>query len=672
MRALKIGGIVLGALVVCIALALLSIHLFVNPNDYKGRIEQLVESATGRKLELQGPLRLSVFPWIALELGPASLGNPPGFPATPFLSVERAALRVKLLPLLSKRLEIGRVELDGLAVNLERNAAGLGNWQGLTGGPSPSTQAAPGGSLPALAELAGIEVRNASLDYGGLAADHVDLSVGRVAAGVAIPVRLALEVRPRRGAAPLPLHAQLTATADPATRRYRLASISLGGTMHATAGGPAVAWQLAAPAVEIDLAAQTLDASSVTAQLGAARLEASVHVTRILGSPSVTSTVRLDPLKLRDWLGRLGFTLPATRDPRALSSLAASGDLAYGGGAARLSRLVAKLDDSTLQGSAAVTDLATKATRFDLSIDHIDLDRYRAPPSAAAHSAASSPATPANPPTSLLESLRTNGQLAIGRATVDGVHLSHVSLGLAAGGGILHLAPIRAALYGGSDSGDITLDARSRTPRWTLDQSMQDIDVAQLLQDLAKTRRLAGRGNVTARLTAQGADAQTLLASLDGHVSANLVNGSVTGFDLWFEIERALALVEKRTLLSGSDSGRTTFSTFRASADLTNGIATTRDLDVVSQNLHVTGAGTANLVTNAIDYRVKARILTGSGAATAGALVDVPVTISGTLTSPKVRPDLSGLAESLFRQEIRKQKGRVEQDLLDRLKGLLK
>src|SRR5882757_7927905 len=105
MRTAKILGIVIGAALALIALALLAVRLFVDPNDYKPRIAAAVKNATGRELLLQGAIKLSVFPWIALELGPASLGNPPGFGAEPFLAFNRASVRVKLFPLLAKRLE---------------------------------------------------------------------------------------------------------------------------------------------------------------------------------------------------------------------------------------------------------------------------------------------------------------------------------------------------------------------------------------------------------------------------------------------------------------------------------------------------------------------------------------------------------------------------------------
>ena len=76
MRALRIVGLVVGGLVVLLVILLLAVRLFVNPNDYKDRIAQAVKSSTGRELTLSGPIKLSVFPWLALEIGPASLGNP--------------------------------------------------------------------------------------------------------------------------------------------------------------------------------------------------------------------------------------------------------------------------------------------------------------------------------------------------------------------------------------------------------------------------------------------------------------------------------------------------------------------------------------------------------------------------------------------------------------------
>ncbi len=58
---------------------LVAVYLFFDPNDYKDRIAAAVKQSTGRELLLPGKLSLSIFPWIAIETGEASLGNPPGF-----------------------------------------------------------------------------------------------------------------------------------------------------------------------------------------------------------------------------------------------------------------------------------------------------------------------------------------------------------------------------------------------------------------------------------------------------------------------------------------------------------------------------------------------------------------------------------------------------------------
>ena len=110
-------------------MAVIALWLLVNPNDYKGRIEAAVRTATGRDLALTGNIHLAIFPAIALELGPASLGNPPGFSSSqPFASLQRVSLRVHVLPLLHHQLEVGRIEIDGLDLRLLKNAQGQGNW----------------------------------------------------------------------------------------------------------------------------------------------------------------------------------------------------------------------------------------------------------------------------------------------------------------------------------------------------------------------------------------------------------------------------------------------------------------------------------------------------------------------------------------------------------------
>lgn len=663
MRVLKFVAIVFGGVVALLALTLLAARLLINPNDYKDRIAKAVTASTGRELALPGDIRLSVFPWVALELGPASLGNPPGFGAEPFAAVRHAALRVKLLPLLRKQLQIGRVDVDGLDLRLQRNTAGQGNWQGF-GAAAPSPAPAPGPRAEALRELAGATISDSRVSYQGLVLEQVNLEVGHVIPGAPAPVKLRFNL----AAAPrtISLAGKFNLTPDVAKSEYHLDRLQLDGTLSTAPGATPVPWAFSTPELSVDVAQQTLRTADFSVQLGAAHLTGSLEGSSILDAASVAAAFKLAPVSPRELLAQFGITLPRTRDPKALSTLAASGDLAYGSNALRGSKLEVHLDDTALHGSATVTNLDTHAIGFDLALDRIDLDRYRSPAQAGAAS------QPAQLPGGALKALLMNGTLTVGSATVAGINLTQLHVRVAAKGGVTHIAPATAKLYDGNYTGDITLDDRGAVPAMSLNQSMTGVDVAALARDFLKSRRLSGRGTITSNLTTRGGTGDELLKSLNGRATASIDNGAIEGVDLWFEINRALSLIRKQSLPSGQGSGRTRFDTFEASADVVNGVASTHDLSIASQNLRVTGQGTANLATEAIDLQVKATVYKGAAGAAAGTLADIPLTIAGTFTSPTVRPDLEAIAKAGVQQQIEKHKEELQQKLQDQLKELLK
>jgi AsmA protein len=562
MRALRIIGIVIGSIVALFIAAAIVLWLIVNPNDYKGRIEAAVRASTGRDLSLTGDIHLAIFPSIALELGPASLGNPPGFNASqPFASLQRAALSVRVLPLLHHQLDVGRIEIDGLDLRLLKNAQGEGNWAMPAGKAAPAAQK-PGNAQVTLGGIGGVVVKNSRVSYQDMLVNNVDVTIGRVATGVPVPVRWNLEVTTAPGARPIALSGNAT--------------------------------------------------------------------------------------------------------------------LEYDAKTAHLSDLDARVDDSTVRGNAAVTNLTSGAMSFDLSIDQIDLDRYLGPASKTSKAAGQPAARPANAqstpptqlPTSALKTLQLNGKLTIGSAILYGMKLSEVTVGLTANDGVLHVAPATAKLYGGTSTADVTVDARGSVPALHLNENMAGIEVQPLLADFAKFARFSGRGNVTMNVTAHGNTTPALMSSLDGHAAVSLADGAIQGIDLWSAINNGVALAQRHSLSGTAAGGNSTrFDAFRASADLTHGVATTKDLDIASGNLHVTGQGTTNIPTGAVNYHLNATIL--KGPATGAALANVPLLISGTLTSPAVRPDTQALIKSVAQQQLQKHKGEVENKLRGVLKGLI-
>ena len=557
MRALRIVGIVIGCIVVVLIAAAIALWLIVNPNDYKGRIEAAVQSSTGRSLTLTGNIHLAIFPSLALELGPASLGNPPGFASSqPFASLQRVSLHVHVLPLLHHQLDVGRVEIDGLDLRLLKNTEGQGNWAMPAGkAPPPPPQSGAQAGQMTLGGIEAVVIKDSRFSYQDMVADDVNVDIGHVATGVAVPIKWNLNLTTASGARPIVLSGNAT--------------------------------------------------------------------------------------------------------------------LQYDAESAHLTGLDAKIDDSTVRGNAAVTNMTTGALGFDLSIDRMDLDRYlpRSPKTAQRPAPSAQGQQPTQLPTAALKTLQVKGRLAIGSATVYGMKVSQVDVGLTADNGVLHVKPAAAALYGGTSTGDITVDARGAVPVLDLDESLAGIEMQPLLTDFAKLSRVSGRGNVTVNVTAHGNTTAALISTLDGHAAVNIASGAIQGINLWGAVNSAVALVQRQALPAGSGGNSTPFDSFKASADLSNGVATTKDLDIASGDLHVTGQGTANLATEAVNYRVNAAILKGAGAGSA--LANIPLLITGTMTSPSVRPDTQGLVKSVAQQQLRKQKSAVENKLRSALKGLI-
>ena len=93
-------------------IAAVSLVLFFDPNDFRDRISAAVKESTGRDLVV-GEINLSVFPWLAVEVGRTELGNAEGFDSAEFLSFEAASLSVKIMPLiLRQEVEVGTAALE--------------------------------------------------------------------------------------------------------------------------------------------------------------------------------------------------------------------------------------------------------------------------------------------------------------------------------------------------------------------------------------------------------------------------------------------------------------------------------------------------------------------------------------------------------------------------------
>ncbi len=100
----------------------------INPAQLTQLLSSSIKVATGRDLNITGPVRLTIIPAIGVQAENVSLSNASWATNAEMIRLKRVDIGIRLLPLLSKRVEISRINLSGLDAHLQSNAAGQGNW----------------------------------------------------------------------------------------------------------------------------------------------------------------------------------------------------------------------------------------------------------------------------------------------------------------------------------------------------------------------------------------------------------------------------------------------------------------------------------------------------------------------------------------------------------------
>jgi len=119
-------AIAVGIVVVVIVLAVGVFVATFNPNDYKGTVQTKLEQQLDRKVTL-GNMELGLFP-LRFRVFNLAIADDPKFGNRAFVQTQELSVSVKLLPLLSKSVQIDSIALDRPSVELIKNAQGVWNF----------------------------------------------------------------------------------------------------------------------------------------------------------------------------------------------------------------------------------------------------------------------------------------------------------------------------------------------------------------------------------------------------------------------------------------------------------------------------------------------------------------------------------------------------------------
>jgi AsmA protein len=253
------------------------------------------------------------------------------------------------------------------------------------------------------------------------------------------------------------------------------------------------------------------------------------------------------------------------------------------------------LDNTRFIGEAGLRSLSPLQFNAILAGDRLILDDYLAPASdATADSLASNKGTTdAVSPLAGLAAIDGDLRLELAQLEASGLKAERIEIAAEIRDRRIHLTQLAADLYEGQLLGQAVLNGRTAVPSMSADLSLTSLQIQGLLSDLADFSDLSGMTGFQANLAAEGLDAQSIMASLNGNASGEILNGGYKGIAIDSLICDGIA-----TLTGGQSklaSGDTAFDAVRFNADIANGVAKFDTLKAGLVNLAVDGSGQVDL-----------------------------------------------------------------------------
>ncbi len=686
LRRLYVIAALLSAAVVVAALLL---PRLVDSDTLRSMLVIAARTHTGRELSVEGDIRLALLPRPAVVLPRLALADAAGFGPEPFATLEGARANLRLWPLLWGRLEVASVQIDRPQLRLTVDTRGRSNWADLLPQPEPARRGpSPAGGVGdgygSRIGVGQVTLRDADILWTDRRSGHwarlrgLGLDLGGFDAGRPIPLTAGavLDIGDPLRSARLEVSATVQRAADGV---WHGPDLRVGAQFSGAPLQAPLALRLAADA-SYDPAQTRLRLQQLALDGDPLQLRGELTLARSGDEPVLGAQLRVERLDARALAARLGLAL-AMADPAALSSITGSLDLSANAQEINLARIELAVDDSPWRGTARVSNPADPVLRFALEAERLDLDRYLPPdptPDQPLAQAAEPAATVSVPPppvaSSPAQSLRRlaqldlDGTLSLATLSVCGLILERVTLQVRGGGGQIALEPLRAGLYGGAVDASVQADARGKEPTLRLKLAATDVAAGPLLTALTGRDTLQGRFTLGGEVTAAAATGDALLRSLRGTLRLSGSDGVLKGINADRSIcqaRAAIARVRDKDAADCDPNPDTRFSALRMSGPVVAGVWRSEDLFLEQQRYRpgrfyrLTGAGTLDLTSGEIDYRLKAAALRRSGEAADQEVKEalVSLRVRGRPGDFSLRPELTDAVSDEALRKLREKLG---------------
>ncbi|WP_395373127.1 AsmA family protein [Marinicella sp. W31] len=661
-----------GVLILLLVIAIIVLPLVFDPNDHKERIQNLILENTGRNVQLKGEIGWSVFPTLALQFNDVEVANDSGFKGDYLARIGEVAAQVKVLPLLTKDIQIGGVELNQADINLQVNRQGRSNWQSIVdhlSADSPQVSETDGTATDSQLQIRGITIADGQVVYQdqqsatNATISNFNLDASAIGSDIETDLEIGLDLAlPDSGLQTrIDTDVSLTNLLDTDQLKGVLKKLSINGRLSSESDVPFELKLLESGT--LDMAADTLNLPGISLVLDDMEISTPVTASGLSGDMKMQGQLSIPTFDL----GKLLQAMNAPLNNQANNQLAASAEWQLGNNRLRLNDLQLTLDDTKINGAADIKQLDQLRGTFNINVDRIALDQYI--PGGEAVAETSTEVSNADYNFGFLDGTIAIGQLEASGATLDNISLSFISNGTG-----FRVRPLKADFYQGLLQTELNLDTTATSQKMKITHNMSNIQAGPLLTDIIGEQYLTGLGDLNANMSIDEPFSANPLQTTNGTISYKLSDGAIYGMDIFGMMRKGLSLLDNSSEESSDAEQKTDFAVMNINATITNGVLKTQQLFIDSPFFELDGAVEIDLST----MRIKGTIspmLTNIPENLLGSQyrqllnVPIPVKLDGPLTGPGFNIDVKELLLATQKEKIDQKKDELKKDLLGKLLG---
>jgi AsmA protein len=262
--------------------------------------------------------------------------------------------------------------------------------------------------------------------------------------------------------------------------------------------------------------------------------------------------------------------------------------------------------------------------------------------------------------------------VSVEKLKVNDLAMQDVRINLSSKNGVFTTQQAVQQFYQGSYSGDLHMDTHGDKPALAVNEKIDHVQIEPLLKDYRGEAPISGMVNASAQLQGQGRKTKELKTSLNGQLSFMFKDSVLKGFNLQKIIDEGKALIKGSALPSDNKNDQTLFSEMTGTATIANGLIQNNDLVAKSSKLRVDGKGNVNLNSEAVDYKIDAKLLDATATEPEQVKGAVAINVAGTLDKPLYTIDLESLLSDKNKAKIDKLINKLDKKLGPGLGNLLK